>query len=152
MLSLYLLFLGSFNRMVFFFILIQFLKVTVHLCAKSLPSCVWLVFATLWTIAHQAPWGSPGKDTGVRCHALLQGIFPAQGSTPRILHLARWQASSLLLAPSGKPCAFTVTTKYWLCVVIHPQPVLHSVACIFPSTNPSQLVTTSSFSVSLLLS
>ena len=23
---------------------------------------------------------SPGKNTGVDCHALLQGIFPAQGS------------------------------------------------------------------------
>ena len=25
------------------------------------------------------PWGSPGKDTGVGCHALLQGVFPTQG-------------------------------------------------------------------------
>ena len=25
--------------------------------------------------------GSPGKNTGVTCHALLQGIFPTQGST-----------------------------------------------------------------------
>ena len=25
---------------------------------------------------------SPGKNTGVGCHALLQGIFPAQGSNP----------------------------------------------------------------------
>ena len=25
------------------------------------------------------PWNSPGKDTGVGCHALLQGIFLAQG-------------------------------------------------------------------------
>ena len=32
------------------------------------------------------PWGSPGKDTGVGCHALLQGIFPAQGSNPGLLH------------------------------------------------------------------
>ena len=26
------------------------------------------------------PWSSPGKNTGVGCHALLQGIFPTQGS------------------------------------------------------------------------
>ena len=26
------------------------------------------------------PWDSPGKNTGVGCHALLQGIFPTQGS------------------------------------------------------------------------
>ena len=25
------------------------------------------------------PWDSPGKNTGVGCHALLQGIFPTQG-------------------------------------------------------------------------
>ena len=25
------------------------------------------------------PWDSPGKNTGVNCHALLQGIFPTQG-------------------------------------------------------------------------
>ena len=29
---------------------------------------------------------SPGKDTGVGCHALLQGIFPTQGSNPGLLH------------------------------------------------------------------
>ena len=29
---------------------------------------------------------SPGKNTGVDCHALLQGIFPTQGSNPGILH------------------------------------------------------------------
>ena len=26
------------------------------------------------------PWNSPGKNTGVGCHSLLQGIFPTQGS------------------------------------------------------------------------
>ena len=30
------------------------------------------------------PWDSPGKDTGVGCHALLQGIFPTQGSHRRL--------------------------------------------------------------------
>ena len=49
-------------------------------------SCVWL-FANPWTAAHQAPLGdSPGKNTGVDCHALLQGIFPTQGSNPGLLH------------------------------------------------------------------
>ena len=31
------------------------------------------------------PWDSPGKNTGVGCHALLQGIFPTQGSHPASL-------------------------------------------------------------------
>ena len=29
---------------------------------------------------------SPGKNTGVGCHALLQGIFPSQGSNPGLPH------------------------------------------------------------------
>ena len=29
---------------------------------------------------------SPGKSTGVGCHALLQGIFPTQGSNPGLPH------------------------------------------------------------------
>ena len=32
---------------------------------------------------------SPGKSPGVGCHALLQGIFPAQGSNPSLPH-CRW--------------------------------------------------------------
>ena len=26
-----------------------------------------------------SPWNSPGKNTGVGCHCLLQGLFPTQG-------------------------------------------------------------------------
>ena len=32
------------------------------------------------------PWDFLGKDTGVGCHFLLQGIFPTQGSNPGLLH------------------------------------------------------------------
>ena len=32
---------------------------------------------------------SPGKSTGVGCHALLQGIFPTQGSNPELLYCGR---------------------------------------------------------------
>ena len=32
---------------------------------------------------------SPGKNTGVDCHALLQGIFPTQGLNPGLSH-CRW--------------------------------------------------------------
>ena len=43
---------------------------------------------------------SPNKNTGVGCHALLQGIFPTQGLNAPLLCLLSWQVSSLLLAPS----------------------------------------------------
>ena len=32
------------------------------------------------------PWNSPGKNTGVGCHFLLQGIFLTLGSNPGLLH------------------------------------------------------------------
>ena len=32
------------------------------------------------------PWNSPGKNTGVDCHSLLQRIFPTRGSNPGLLH------------------------------------------------------------------
>ena len=32
------------------------------------------------------PWDSPGKDTAVGCHALLQRIFLTQGSNSGLLH------------------------------------------------------------------
>ena len=31
-------------------------------------------------------WNSSGKNTGVACHSLLQGIFQTQGSNPGLLH------------------------------------------------------------------
>ena len=34
------------------------------------------------------------KNTGVGDHALLQGIFPTQGSNPDLLHLLHLQAGS----------------------------------------------------------
>ena len=41
------------------------------------------------------PWDSPGKNTGVGCHFLLQGIFPTQGLNSYLLH---WQVDSLPLS------------------------------------------------------
>ena len=98
---------------------------------KSL-SCVQL-FATLWCITCQAPpsmgfsrqellsrvglcnpmdcspssssvhGDSPGEDTGVGCHSLLQGIFPTQRWNWGFLHcrqrLYRWAAREALIAP-----------------------------------------------------
>ena len=52
------------------------------LVTKSCP-----ILATPWTVTCQAPpWDSPGKNTGVGSHFLLQGIFPIQGSNLGLLH------------------------------------------------------------------
>ena len=44
------------------------------------------------------PCNFPGKNTGVGCHFLPQGIFLTQGSNPHLLH---WQADSLPLSHQG---------------------------------------------------
>ena len=45
--------------------------------------------ASSWTVAHQATpsWDSPGKDTGVGSHSLLQGIFLTQGLNLGLLNM-----------------------------------------------------------------
>ena len=45
----------------------------------------------------------PGKNTGVGCRFLLQGIFSIQGSDPGLLCLLHWQADSLSLSHQGSP-------------------------------------------------
>ena len=48
------------------------------------------------------PWDSPGKNSWMGCHFLLQGIFLNQGLNPWFLHLLHWQVDSLPLNQSGK--------------------------------------------------
>ena len=50
------------------------------------PLCPF--FATPWTVAYQVlcPWSSPGKNTGVGCHSLLQRIFLTQELNSGLLH------------------------------------------------------------------
>ena len=49
--------------------------------SDSLRLCVWLQPSRLL-----CPWASPGKNIGVGCHSLLQGILLTQGSKQRLLH------------------------------------------------------------------
>ena len=49
------------------------------------------------------------------CHALLQGIFPIQGSNLRLLCLLHWQAGSLPQAPPGKPYTIHNSTYFRVC-------------------------------------
>ena len=66
-----------------------------------IKSCLTLV--TSWLFC---PWDSPGKNTGVSCHFLIQGIFPTQGSNPvfphyrQILHHLSHQRSPFSQVPT----------------------------------------------------
>ena len=60
---------------------------------------VWL-FVALFDCS--LPRDSPGKNTGVGCCVLLQGIILTQGS-PHISCLLQWQVGFFPLVPLGKP-------------------------------------------------
>ena len=45
-----------------------------------------LLLHGLWSPRLHYPWNSPGKNTGVVSHSLLQGIFLTQGLNPSLLH------------------------------------------------------------------
>ena len=75
--------------------------------------------ATLWVVA---PLGSsvhgdsPGKNTAVGCHFLLQGIFLTQESNPHLLH---WQGDSLPLSHQGSLAINATRETRELIGVIH---------------------------------
>ena len=87
---------------------------------------------------------SPGKNTRMGCHALLQGIFPTQGSNPGLLH-CRWILHHLSHQGSPKVKHYLLHVEFniiqhWNCFIVftlcinktnsnavrqwHPTPVL----------------------------
>jgi len=78
-------------------------------CAEHPTACgLSRLCLTLWPYGPLAarllcPLDSPGKNTGVCCHALLQRIFLIQGLNLSLLHHLHWQVGSLPLALPGKP-------------------------------------------------
>ena len=73
-------------------------------CAKSLLLCLTLGEPMDSSLLGSSVHGDyTGKNTGVGCEALLQEIFPTEGSNLHLLCLLHWQASSLPLGPPEKP-------------------------------------------------
>ena len=85
------------------------------------------LFATSWTVAHQALLS---KNTGVGCHALLQGIFPTQGSYSCLLRLLHWQTGALplrhLRSHAGK---LWISTNNNASVLAHQSLQMYSYDC-----------------------
>ena len=87
----------------------------VRVCVLSHFSLVqfFATFSTVKPTRLLCPWCSPDKNTGVGCHALLQGIFPTQGSNPGLPHgrQIRYQLSHhgspifQLLCTNGLTCS-----------------------------------------------
>ena len=81
-----------------------------YLAAKSCPTL--LLPDGLWPARLLCPQDFPGKNTGVSCHFLLQGIFPAQGLNLHLLILLHWQIDSLPLCHLGSSIAVIKLRKY----------------------------------------
>ena len=88
-----------------------------HLCLIT-QSCL-----TLWNAMDCSPpgssvhGGSPGKHTGVGCHALLQGIFPTLGLNPGLLHCRQ---ICYRLSHQGSPAHIHVLMQIHIRRNIHP--------------------------------
>ena len=97
------------------------------------------------------PWCFPGKNTGMSCHFLLQGIFPTQGLNPGFLHCSQSVSSVAQSCPTlcdsidcsmpGLPVhhqlpEFTQTLIHWVSVAIQPPHPLLSPS--LPAPNLSQ--------------
>ena len=115
--------------------------------AKSLHLC-----PTPWDPMDSSLPGSsvsgdfPGKNTGVGCHALLQGFFRTQGSNLSLSCL-HWQAGSLPRAPPGKPmvldkCLMTCTHH---CSITQNSYTALNILCAPPAHPSAQIVANQSF-------
>ena len=90
---------------------------TAHTWCESVSVCVCVCVCVCVLVAQSCltlcdlmdcslcPWDSPGKNTGVGCHFLFQGIFPTQG-TPAL------QADSLPLSHLGSTHTHTHTHSH----------------------------------------
>ena len=112
------------------------------LCKCRYTICVCSVTQLFLTLCDPMDWSPPGilqANAGVDCHALLQRIFPTQGSNPPLLCLLHCQADSLPLTPSGKP------SKICRCYIINFKEKTNILVCfhfasLFPLSLPSSWV------------
>ena len=105
--------------------------------AKLLQSCPTLCDPTDCSPPGSSVYrGSPGKNTGVGCHAFIQGIFATQGSNPGLLNCRRtlyllshqgrnafilgdtvvfllFPVTSTIYATGSQTCIFQTLPSFW---------------------------------------
>ena len=67
-------------------------------CCLVAKLCLTLLTPWIYPTRLLCPWDFPGKNTGVGCYFLLQGIFLTQGLNLCLLH---WQVEFLPLSHQG---------------------------------------------------
>ena len=103
-----------------------------HVLTQPCPSLCGPMDCSLWcSSVHGIFQARILEWVRVRCHFLLQGIFPTPRSNSPLLHLLLWQANSLPLAPPGKPCA--------LHRVVHLLPLINLHWCIITNQSPDPI-------------
>ena len=88
----------------------------IRVCVLSRPAVSSSVTRGLLPIRLLHPWNSPGENTAVGCHFLLQRIFPTQGSNPDLLH-CRWVLYHLNRQGSTHTHTHTHTPESLCCTV-----------------------------------
>ena len=110
----------------FLFILVPLWNKSRCVHAQSLQSCLTLCNPVDCSSPGSSVHGdSPGKNTGVGCHAILQGIFPTQRSDPDLLWLLNRRQSLLSLDfcwATGKPKRRYLKASNYLWWVSHCLP------------------------------
>ena len=80
------------------------------ICFAWMLSRVWLLQPHgLQPVRFLCSWDFPGKNTGVSCHFLLQGIFPTQGLNQCLLPLLHCRWILCLLSHRGSSKSFPIS-------------------------------------------
>ena len=105
-------------------------KHTKNFCVLSCFSHVHLCDPMDCSLLGSSVHGIPGKNTGVGCHALLQGIFPTQGSNPYLLYLLVCWPVLYPLSHLGSPLRLVFLSIALISIFTIPS--LHYLSCIHP--------------------
>ena len=108
-------------------------------------SCLTLQPHGLWPSRLLCPWVSPGKNTGVGCHFLLQGIFLTQGLNLGLLHCRRFlyrlsHQGRCQHIPYSKVCVQSLQSCLTLCDPMECSPLGSSVDGILQAKILEQVV------------
>ena len=104
-----------------------------HVVFQSLSRADSLRPHRLQSVRLLCPWDFSGKNTGVGCHFLLQGIFSTQGWKSQLLH---WQADSLLLSHKESICMHLFIQKTMLLKDLCEQDIVTMNALNMRSVSP----------------
>ena len=107
--------------------LIGTLVIPALVCMLNHLRHVWL-FATPWTVSHQAPlpMGFSRQNTKLGCHSLLQGIFLTWGSNLGVRHCRQFLYH---LSHKGSPNLGTNSWCATLPIKAHRQYIKHDGIC-----------------------